>query len=85
MPEKIMIVGSGGREHALGWKLSQVSGRELLFAQGNTGTGLIGENLPVATNDVNTIVKEAHKRDIDLIVVGPENSLEKGFLVDLSI
>ena len=78
-----MIVGSGGREHALGWKLSQVSGRELLFAQGNTGTGLIGENLPVATNDVNTIVKEAHKRDIDLIVVGPENSLEKG-LVDVA-
>lgn len=76
-----MIVGSGGREHALGWKLSQVSGRELLFAPGNTGTGLIGKNLPVATNDVSGIVKQAQERDIDLIVVGPEDSLKNG-LVD---
>jgi phosphoribosylamine--glycine ligase len=79
---RILVVGSGGREHALVWKLNQSARTSALFcAPGNPGTAQIGENLPVAVNDIDGLVAAAKRRRIDLVVVGPEEPLALG-LVD---
>ena len=76
---KILIVGSGGREHALGWKIKQSEQlEELYFAPGNAGTGEIGTNLPVGVSDFNGIKKAVLDKDIDLVLVGPEVPLVEG-------
>ena len=79
---RILIVGGGGREHALAWALAR-SPRcsELLCAPGNAGTAALGENLPIADTDIEGIVRAATERRIDLVVVGPEAPLAAG-LVD---
>jgi phosphoribosylamine--glycine ligase len=79
---KVLLVGSGAREHALAWKLRQ-SPRltELLVAPGNAGTAAIATNLPIATNDIDGICDAAREHSIDLVVVGPEDPLARG-LVD---
>ena len=77
--KSILIIGSGGREHALGWKLKQspkVS--KIYFAPGNAGTDLIGENLPIDALDTNSLIKFALKNHIDLTIVGPDDALAKG-------
>ncbi len=76
---RVLIVGSGGREHALAWRLSQ-SGRitELLAAPGNSGTALLGENLPIADTDVAGLVAAAQSRTVNLAVIGPEVPLAMG-------
>ncbi len=79
---RILIVGGGGREHALAWKLSQSPQCEDIFAApGNAGTAALGENLPVEDADIEGICDAAAKRRIDLVVVGPEAPLAAG-LVD---
>ena len=79
---KVLVVGSGGREHALGWKLAQSTlVDELFFAPGNAGTELIGENLPINAEDVEGIIKFA--KNVDLVVVGPENPLAMGIINEL--
>jgi phosphoribosylamine--glycine ligase len=76
---RILVVGSGAREHALAWKLAQsprVS--ELFVAPGNAGTAHIATNLPVAANDIAGLLEAARTNAIDLTVVGPEDPLAAG-------
>ncbi|MEK7523345.1 MAG: phosphoribosylamine--glycine ligase [Patescibacteria group bacterium] len=76
---KILIIGSGGREHALGWKIKQsplVS--RIYFAPGNPGTKEIGENISIEVTDIDKLLKFAKDKKIDLTVVGPETSLILG-------
>ena len=79
---KVLLVGSGAREHAIAWKLSQ-SPRlgELITAPGNAGTAQLGANVPVAAADVPGIVDLAGEQAVDFVVVGPEAPLAAG-LVD---
>lgn len=79
---KILIVGNGGREHALGWSLKQDSRvTELFFAPGNAGTARIGTNLKISATDLDAISVWAKDQQPDLTVVGPEAPLCMG-LVD---
>ena len=76
---KVLIVGSGGREHTLAWKLKQSPRVDKLYcAPGNAGTGEIAENLPIDCEDVDSIIAIVEKLDIDLTVVGPEAPLALG-------
>lgn len=76
----ILIVGGGGREHALAWKLSQSRRVERLFcAPGNAGTlGLGATNLPLAITDVPGLLAAAREHDIDFTVIGPDDALAAG-------
>jgi len=75
--QKILIIGSGGREHALAWKLSQSPRVGRIFcAPGNAGTALLGEN--VAISDILALVDFARREQIDLTVVGPDDALAAG-------
>lgn len=76
---RILLLGSGGREHALAWKLSQSPLCESLFiAPGNAGTALCGTNLPIGVTDFELIKKACIDKNIDLVIVGPEEPLVKG-------
>ena len=80
---KILVVGSGGREHALTSKLKRSSGVERLFcAPGNAGTAQIGENVAIPVADLAALVRFAKENYIDLTVVGPDDPLAAG-IVDL--
>lgn len=76
---RVLVVGSGGREHALAWKLAR-DGAEVLVAPGNAGTAAIAENVPVAATDVAGLVALARDRAVDLTVVGPEAPLVAGIV-----
>ena len=79
---KILVVGSGGREHALAWRLSKdPEGHDLYCAPGNAGTAAIAKNVPIKAEDVEGIVYWAVENKPDLVVVGPEAPLVLG-LVD---
>lgn len=80
---RVMVVGSGGREHALAWKLKQ-SPRvaEVLVAPGNPGTAAFAVNVPVRADDIEGLARIAAERAVDLTVVGPEVPLTLG-IVDL--
>ncbi len=76
---KVLVVGNGGREHALAWKLAQsdlVS--EILVAPGNAGTAAVGENVDVGAEDVDGLLELALERRVDLTVVGPEAPMVSG-------
>lgn len=76
---RVLVIGSGGREHALAWRLRQSPGvTELLTAPGNYGTAQLGTNLPVADNDLDGIVAAAASHAVDLATVGPERPLAMG-------
>ncbi|MBI5765590.1 MAG: phosphoribosylamine--glycine ligase [Planctomycetes bacterium] len=78
---KILVVGSGGREHALCWKLAQSPRNPTIFcAPGNAGTRQIAENIAIAADDITGLVKFAKVRGIDLTVVGPEDPLCAGIV-----
>src|SRR2546423_3970130 len=80
---KILVVGSGGREHALAWKLRQSPHAEHIFcAPGNAGTADIGENVAIPAADLGALVRFAKQNRIDLTVVGPDGPLAAG-IVDL--
>jgi phosphoribosylamine--glycine ligase len=72
-------VGSGGREHALAWKLAQ-DGAEVLVAPGNAGTATFAENVPVAVTDIPGLLDLARRRGVNLTVVGPEAPLVAGIV-----
>ena len=76
---RVLIVGSGAREHALAWKLAQ-SPRcgEIILAPGNAGTGAAFRNALVSTTDVTGLVALARAERIDLVVIGPEEPLARG-------
>ena len=76
---KILILGSGGREHAYCWKISQSKLCDKLFiAPGNAGTGMLGENIEININDFEAVKKVCLQNKIDLVVVGPEEPLVNG-------
>ena len=78
---KILVVGSGGREHALAWKLKQSSGVDRIFvAPGNAGTAQIGENVPIKAGDLTSLARFAKENAIGLTVVGPDDSLAAGIV-----
>lgn len=80
---KVLIIGGGGREHALGWKISQNPAlEEVYFLPGNGGTASLGENIYCNPLDLEKIVSIAEEKRIDLTVVGPEAPLVAG-LVDI--
>jgi phosphoribosylamine--glycine ligase len=80
---KILIVGSGGREHALAWKLKRSSQAPRIFcAPGNAGTAEIGENVALTASDFGALVRFAKENRVDLTVVGPDDPLAAG-IVDL--
>ena len=75
----VLILGSGGREHALAWKIKQSDDLNLLFiAPGNAGTASIGENVPLQASDFDGIKQFTLEHDIDMVVVGPEDPLVQG-------
>jgi len=79
----ILIVGSGGREHALGWKLKQSPHTtKLFFAPGNGGTGELGININIKAHEINKLLSFAIENNIDVTIVGPEDPLSMG-IVDL--
>ena len=79
---KILIVGSGGREHAITWRLAQDETKhELYCAPGNAGTAALATNLAIGAEDVAAVAAWAEANRPDLVVVGPEAPLCKG-LVD---
>lgn len=76
---KILLLGSGGREHALAWKIAQSKSVDKLYiAPGNAGTGSIGENVDIKVNDFESLKSFALTQNIDMIVVGPEDPLVNG-------
>ena len=78
---KVLVIGKGGREHALVWKLRQSPRVEQVFcAPGNAGTALDGVNVPIEVNDFDTLIRFAKKEAIDLTVVGPEDPLAQGIV-----
>jgi phosphoribosylamine--glycine ligase len=86
---KVLLVGGGGREHALGWKIAQSPLLTRLYlAPGNPGLNRLGEALSVAAEDLDGIVAAAREKAVDLVVVGPEAPLAAGLadrLADASI
>ena len=76
---RVLVVGSGGREHAIAWKLAR-DGAEVLVAPGNAGTALVAENVPVASTDIPALLDLARRRSVDLTVVGPEAPLVAGIV-----
>ncbi|VBB47537.1 phosphoribosylglycinamide synthetase phosphoribosylamine-glycine ligase [uncultured Paludibacter sp.] len=83
----ILLLGSGGREHAMAWKIAQSPKLTTLYiAPGNAGTKDIGINLPIGTNDFEKIKAAVKEYDINMVVVGPEDPLVNGiadfFLAD---
>jgi phosphoribosylamine--glycine ligase len=76
---RILLLGSGGREHALAWKISQSSKLEKLYiAPGNAGTANVGENVNIKANDFEGIKSFCLEKQIQMVVVGPEDPLVKG-------
>ncbi|MFW5756652.1 MAG: phosphoribosylamine--glycine ligase [Tangfeifania sp.] len=75
----ILVTGSGGREHALGWKIKQSEKTgKLFFAPGNAGTAELGENLEVGVSDFKNLKNAVLENQIDMVVVGPEIPLVEG-------
>ena len=78
---KVLLVGSGGREHALAWKLSQSKLlKQLYITPGNPGTAQHGTNLDIADTDIDGVVKFARDEKVDLVIVGPEDPLAAGMV-----
>ncbi|MEZ6054643.1 MAG: phosphoribosylamine--glycine ligase, partial [Planctomycetaceae bacterium] len=76
---KVLVVGQGGREHALVWKLSQSPAVSQVFcAPGNAGTAIDGTNVDISADDVSRLVKFAQSEGIALTVIGPEVPLVAG-------
>ena len=76
---KILLLGSGGREHALAWKIAQSKKVENLYiAPGNAGTDSVGENVAIKADDFDSIKAFVLEKNVDMVVVGPEDPLVKG-------
>lgn len=76
---KLLLLGSGGREHALAWKIAQSQKIEKLFiAPGNAGTASVGENVNIKADDFDGIKSFVLENGIDMVVIGPEDPLVKG-------
>lgn len=81
MRKKVLVIGSGGREHALCWKLNQSERvSSIIAAPGNPGMARLGDVVPIAVDDFDELVRLAHQRKVDLTIVGPENPLADGIV-----
>ena len=81
---RILLLGSGGREHALAWKIAQSEKVEKLFvAPGNAGTAEVGENVNIKADDFEAIKSFVVEQGINMVVVGPEDPLVKGIYDEL--
>lgn len=79
---KILLLGSGGRECAIAWKLSQSPKCDKLFiAPGNAGTGAYGQNVAIKVTDFEAIGKFCQQEAVDMVVVGPEDPLDRKSVV----
>ena len=77
----ILLLGSGGREHAMAWKIRKSPRlRKLYIAPGNAGTALVGTNIELSLDDFRGIGQFALDNQIDMVVVGPEDPLVKGIV-----
>ena len=80
---KVLLLGSGGREHALAWKIAKSEKVEKLFiAPGNAGTAACGENVAIKADDFEALKQFTVEKGIDMVVVGPEDPLVKGIYDD---
>ena len=78
---KILVIGSGGREHALAWRLSQSPDAEkIVCAPGNAGTEEIGENVAIGVNEFEKLAQFAQQNRVELTVVGPDDPLAGGIV-----
>lgn len=76
---RILLLGSGGREHALAWKIAHSKQcRKLFIAPGNAGTGAVGENVSIGVNDFERLKEFTVNQKVDMVVVGPEDPLVNG-------
>jgi phosphoribosylamine--glycine ligase len=75
---RVLVVGSGGREHAMCRALATTPRIEILIAPGNPGTAQVGRNLPTATDNIAGLVEAARREDVDLVIPGPEGPLVAG-------
>ncbi|MGD1053153.1 MAG: phosphoribosylamine--glycine ligase, partial [Candidatus Dormibacteria bacterium] len=76
---RVLVVGSGGREHALAWACAQHDSHpELICAPGNGGTAQLGTNVAVSATDAPGVARLAREREVDLVVVGPDAALAGG-------
>ena len=76
----ILVLGSGGREHALAWKLAQSEGAHVFIAPGNAGTAQVGTNVDIKPSDFKAVKDFCLKQNINLVVVGPEQPLVDGIV-----
>ena len=76
----ILVLGSGGREHALAWKLAQSTGAKVYVAPGNAGTAEVGVNVDIKVGDFEKIAEFCLEKEISLVVVGPEQPLVDGIV-----
>ena len=76
----ILVLGSGGREHALAWKLAQSEGAHVFIAPGNAGTAQVGVNVDIKPSDFKAVKEFCLKQEINLVVVGPEQPLVDGIV-----
>ncbi len=77
----ILLIGSGGREHAIAWKLAQSPKLgKLYIAPGNSGTALLGENVPIAATDISALLAFAKEKNIDLTLAIPDDPLAAGIV-----
>ena len=82
---KVLVVGSGGREHAICWKLAQSEKvTELYCAPGNAGISSVAECINIGAEDISGIVKFAGEQSIDMAVIGPEVPLAMGITDELT-
>ncbi len=78
---KVLVVGGGGREHALCWKIKQsILVKDLFCAPGNGGTAQLGKNIPIKAEDVTSLINFCKDEKIDFVVVGPEAPLNLGIV-----
>jgi len=78
MSTRVLVVGSGAREHALAWECSRKADVEVLCAPGNGGTAAIATNVDVAADDVPNLVRLGVDRTVDLVVIGPDAAVAAG-------
>src|SRR5258708_23468339 len=78
---RVLVIGKGGREHALVWKLAQSPRAETVFcAPGNAGTAMDGVNVPIEPDEFDKLIRFAKKNAVGLTVVGPEDPLAQGIV-----
>ena len=80
---KVLVVGNGGREHALAWRIAFTRGTKIFITKGNFGTDEIATPINIEPSDVRSVVAFAKQENIDLVVVGPEAPLAKGLADEL--